>query len=184
MNLPIMCIALVAGGVDVGWERRPEGGMEYIIQLDPQTLELLRAGEAIQSDIPPAAGEVRSYRIVVGAKQLARETPPAGFSVPKLPEPKGQPPTAPFALPPDPAGKPLPGCPTAFVEPADAAPKPEPKTVAGDQPEQAAKPWLPLTFTLFGLFASLGANVYLGWIAWELRQRFRAKQALLETAER
>jgi hypothetical protein len=183
MNSLVMCIALATAGIDVGWERRPEGGVKYIIQLDPQTLELLRTGEAIQSDIPPAAGEVRSYRIVVGAKQLARETPPAQFPVPKLPEPKEPPPVAPFPLTPDPGGKPIAERPAACVESVGATNKPEPKTPAEVQSDQPTKPWLPLTFTLFGLFASLGANVYLGWIAWELRQRFRTGLPLVQTAE-
>ena len=42
-------------------------------------------------------------------------------------------------------------------------------STSGDRPT----PWLPLTFTLFALFASLGGNLYLGWITWELRNRFR-----------
>ena len=42
-------------------------------------------------------------------------------------------------------------------------------SASGNQPT----PWLPLTFTLFALFASLGGNLYLGWITWELRNRFR-----------
>lgn len=149
--------------------------MEYIIQLNPQTLDSLRAGETIQSDITPEAGDVRSFRIIVGDKQLARETPPVQFPAPKLPEPKERPPVAPFALTPDPAGKPLSNRQTAFVEPSAAADKSEPKPAPETQPQGPAKPWLPLTCSLFGLFASLGANVYLGWITWELRQRFRAK---------
>ena len=70
-------VATAVVGIDVGWQRLPEGGMQYIIQLDPHTLESLRGGEAIESDIPPSAGEVRSYRIIVGKERLPRETPPA-----------------------------------------------------------------------------------------------------------
>jgi hypothetical protein len=35
------------------------------------------------------------------------------------------------------------------------------------------KPWLPFTLTLCALFASLGGNLYLGWITWDIRNRFR-----------
>ena len=35
------------------------------------------------------------------------------------------------------------------------------------------KPWLPFTLTLCALFASLGGNLYLGWISWDIRNRFR-----------
>jgi hypothetical protein len=41
--------------------------------------------------------------------------------------------------------------------------------------EQAApKPWALFTVTLFALFASLGGNFYLGWMNWDMRQRFRS----------
>jgi hypothetical protein len=40
--------------------------------------------------------------------------------------------------------------------------------------EDAAKPWLPLTFTAMLLFASIGLNFYLGWIAQGIYQRYRA----------
>ena len=120
----LICFAAAAMGIDVGWQRLPEGGMQYIIQLDPQTLDALRDGQPIQSDIPSDAGEIRSYRIVMGA----------GMSKP----------------------------------PREAPPPPAPVTPA---PVEPAKPWLPLTLTLLGLFASLGANAFLGWIAWGFRRR-------------
>lgn len=168
-----MCIAATAVGVEVGWQRMPEGGMEYIIHLDPQTLELLRAGETFRSDIMPDAGEVHSYRIVLGTKRPPRETPPAK---PKSDDPTQSRSAAPQTLPPDPRGKPFPERTAAFEESKDAAatvespPQPPPSP---SQPTPPAKPWLPLTLTLFALFASLGANVFLGWIAWDFRQRCR-----------
>ena len=45
-------VATASAGINAGWERLPEGGMEYIIQLDPQTLEKLRVGTAIQASPP------------------------------------------------------------------------------------------------------------------------------------
>ena len=166
----MLCVAAAAVGIDYGWERRTEGGVEYIIQLDPQTLDAMRAGEPIGSDIRPEAGEVRSLRIVVGAKPLPRETPDRQESQP----------TAPHALPPDPGGKPLSERPAIFVEPQDtaAAGTPQPNPTPEAQPEKPAAPWLPLTFTLFGLFASLGANVYLGWIVRDCRQRLVLRNAV------
>ena len=152
------CIAAAAIGVDVGWQRLPEGGMEYIIQIEPQTLDALRAGQPIQSDIPAGVGDIRSYRIVVGSKKAL---------------PRDEAPTPPRKLTPDPAVKPLGNQPAAFVESnstAPAAKSPAPGPAVTD-PEKSPTPWLPLTFTLFGLFASLGGNFYLGWIAWEMRKR-------------
>jgi hypothetical protein len=68
----------------------------------------------------------------------------------------------------------LSGRPVVFEQPDALAAQQQPKAATQSSPEQPAKPWLPLTFTLFGLFASLGANVFLGWIAWDSRQRCRA----------
>ncbi len=73
MNALLISIAVATLGIDYGWQRLPEGGMQYIIQLNPQALEALRAGQPIESDIPAGAGEVRSYRIIVGKEQLPHE---------------------------------------------------------------------------------------------------------------
>jgi hypothetical protein len=128
MNTLLVCVAAVAFGFDVGWERLPSGGMEYVIQLDAARIEALRGGQPIGSDIPAAAGEIRAFRIVMGPGKLKRETP--------LPKPA------------PPPAKPTP------VEPPPAAPY--------------SPPW---TLTILGLFASLGANAFLGWIAWGFRRR-------------
>jgi hypothetical protein len=61
-----------------------------------------------------------------------------------------------------------PSAPPVTASPARSAAAGSSST-SGDRPT----PWLPLTFTLFALFASLGGNLYLGWITWELRNRFR-----------
>ena len=63
-------------GIDVGWQPTPDGGVEYIIQIPPQAIESLRAGEAIESDVPPEVlREMRTFRIVVGNKTLPRTLP-------------------------------------------------------------------------------------------------------------
>ena len=184
MNTLMICIAAATMGFDYGWQRLPEGGMQYIIQLDPQTLELLRAGEPIQSDIPPSAGDIRSYRIVVGTQKLPRDIPPVESPVTQKPvEPKPADANeaqlgTPHALPSNPTGKLFPEQPAIFVQPKDAAPadKLQAKTAAEDETGKPGKPWLPLTFTLLGLVASLSANAYLGWIVVDLRQRWRTMQ--------
>jgi hypothetical protein len=174
----MLCVAASAVGIDAGWQRMPDGGgMEYIIQLDPQSLETLRSGEVIQSDVPPSAGDVRSYRIIVGTKQLPHETPPAPepkAAEPKNPEQHAPTPAAPQTLAANPGGKPLGGSAASFEVLSDAAGNPSLKVPMEAPPEKPSKPWLPLTFTLFGLFASLGANVYLVWIAWDSRRQYLA----------
>lgn len=147
MNL-LIYVAAASLGIQTGWERlpEPEEGMEYIIQLDPASLEALRDGQVIRSDIPSAAGEIRSYRILVGKDKLKRENPPLKLAPPPLPVEKPA------------ASKP-------------AAPKPDTQP----NPETPTKPWLPLMLTLLALFASIGANVFLGWIAWGLRKRCQSE---------
>ena len=68
-------IAAAAFGSDVGWQPLPEGGTEYIIQLNPYELNVLRRHLPLQSDVPRSAGEVRAYRIVVGNDILPRLAP-------------------------------------------------------------------------------------------------------------
>lgn len=97
-----------------------------------------------------------------------------------------QPPPQPFD--PERAAEPLLNQQISYAEPAESI-------TTGTQPERAvstqpdtldastgpvsnpvppAKPWLPLALALFGLFGSLGGNVYLGWIAWGARRRYQA----------
>jgi len=77
------CLVTAALGYDVGWQPLPDGGMEYIIQIEPHLLEMLKSGEQLVSDIPPNLRGVRSYRITVGTAKLPREG--------ELPEPEPPP---------------------------------------------------------------------------------------------
>ena len=76
------------------------------------------------------------------------------------------------------------GLPHSLREPAAS----QPISDKSDKPAQAnqqtpptdiplrttpSRPWLPLSFALLGLFASIGSNVYLGWIAWGVHARYR-----------
>jgi len=190
----MICVAVVMLGIDVGWQRLPDGGLEYIIQIQPHILETLKAGSPIASDIPPHLRDVRSYRIVVGTASLPRES---------LPETATRRHTDPFSL--SPGG--LTGKPATSASPSDSGPghipgklfsdptvKPlkerqatyvegtgggkETKKTESDAEKssdaESSKPWLPLTLALAGLFGSLGGNLYLGWIHWGTRSRYRA----------
>jgi hypothetical protein len=150
----VLCFCTAVVGIDVGWQPLQEGGMEYSIQLDPQSLETLKAGEPIESDIPPGAGDVRSIKFFFGTEKPRRISPPAksnqsppvstagGARMPnsnlpeiqdssavKLPNQQGATPdqTTPFprTLKPDPAVKPLTARSAAFVEPAEGTAKSE-----------------------------------------------------------
>jgi hypothetical protein len=73
----IVCLAAAVVGVDVGWVRLPEGGLQYQIQIAPEAVEALKSGQAIESDIPRNVKDIREYRITVGREKLKQETPPA-----------------------------------------------------------------------------------------------------------
>jgi hypothetical protein len=188
----IVCIAAVMLGIDAGWRPLPEGGVEYLIQIEPQLLETLESGDPIQSDIPPHVKNVRAYKITVGTDELPRELPPPADvdspgSTAAMPD---KPPAVPKRIQPDPAGEPIIAQQAAHLEQTETTPQPESKpgkvgwgadpahATADQQPQEEEgepdKPWLPLTLILFGLFASLGGNVFLGWITWDTRSRYRA----------
>jgi hypothetical protein len=87
MNPILILIATSAFGMDVGWEPLPEGGHEYTIELDPQVLEQLGAGEEVVGKVPPDI-DVRSYRIFVGTEKLVRHGGnPRQVARPATPEP-------------------------------------------------------------------------------------------------
>ncbi len=65
-----------AVGVDTGWQPHEAGGLEYIIQIEPELLAALREGESLTSEIPAHVEGVRRYRIVVGNKPLPKISPP------------------------------------------------------------------------------------------------------------
>jgi len=150
----LICFCTAVVGINVGWQPLQEGGMEYVIQLDIQSLEALKAGEPILSDIPPDAGDVRSFKFYLGADKPPRISPPSksiqsppasaaeGARMPtsnlpeiqdgsavKLPNQQAAAPgqTNPFprTLIPDPAVKPLTARSAAFNEPADGTAKSE-----------------------------------------------------------
>lgn len=59
-------------GVDAGWQPISDHEMEYIIQIEPELLETLKAGKPLTSEIPAHLYGVRRYRIVVGRESLPR----------------------------------------------------------------------------------------------------------------
>lgn len=72
-------VATLTLGVDTGWQPAPEGGVEYIIQIDPLLLRSLSADEPITSEVPEVLGPVRRFRVQLGTGPLphvAPEPPP------------------------------------------------------------------------------------------------------------
>lgn len=113
-------VAMSVVSIDVGWQPLPDGGFEYIIQIEPEVLETMKAGQDISSQLPPSLRGVRNYRITVGNAPLPHE---------------GEPPPAPPAEPPAAA-------PRSAVRPGDVAAAP--RSASGAQalpgPDQGALP--------------------------------------------
>jgi hypothetical protein len=174
IRVPLL-IAAAAFGSDVGWRPLPEGGTEYIIQLGPHELDALRRGRPVESDIPRSAGEVRAYRIIFGTAMLPREAPPprSAYRAEAGSRPTyGSP--ASLAKPQEKARTAAPAARVAAAGSSGSAATTAGQANRGGRPSaEPAKPWLWLSVTLLGLFASLGSNVYLGWIALDLWRRCR-----------
>lgn len=76
MNALVILAATAIVGVDVGWQPLSDGGVEYIIQIEPQLLDTLAKDHDLSSDLP-AGLDVRRFRITVGTAQLPRIMPSA-----------------------------------------------------------------------------------------------------------
>jgi hypothetical protein len=168
-------IVMIVVGVDLGWQPRPQKGTEYVIQVDPGTLESLKqSGEAAQSEIPAEAQDIHAsrIRIVVGKQPLPRELPAKMAEKPPAPAAEKSPPPPPL----DPASKPLTANRTAVVEPTAEGATPQAKPPA-DKPAASAesqKPGLFFWAMVLGLSGSVTANVYLGWLFVDARRRIGA----------
>ena len=86
----ISLLIAVVIGVDVGWQPTEEGDLEYIIQISPEQVRSLRAGDEIEVGVRPMLRSVRRYRIIVGNQPLPRQTarpatgapPPDAIAIP------------------------------------------------------------------------------------------------------
>jgi hypothetical protein len=73
---------------------------------------------------------------------------------------------------------------------ANTAPLPAPQinpastTKAASDAAAAESRWMPLMFTVFALFLSIGGNLYLGWTAAEFYSRYRLATERLRSAGR
>jgi hypothetical protein len=79
MTPTLTCLALAfVGGVDYGYRPWPKGGTEFIIQIDPATLQTLQPGDPFSLDLSPEARQARPshFTITLGNEQLPRILPP------------------------------------------------------------------------------------------------------------
>ncbi len=80
----IVCLAAVLLGVDARWPSLPDGGLQYVIQIEPYALDRRESGanEAIRSYVPPYVKDVRAYQIVMGTQRSAKNAPTANVRSP------------------------------------------------------------------------------------------------------
>jgi hypothetical protein len=72
----LVCLSAAMLGVDYGWQPLADGGVEYIIQIEPQMLDSLQDGKGLTSALPASARNIRRYRIVVGSGELPHHGEP------------------------------------------------------------------------------------------------------------
>lgn len=205
----LICLAAAVLGIDVGWQRMPEGGLQYLIQIKPEMLDTLKAGEPIESDIPPTLRDIRGYRITVGNRTLPRDTPIAAGS----PQPPasgefrfggsagqsiavGPPSATPYPTSPAPSqfmpmprtlspepGKPLAEQPASFVQSSATAVLPNPAKTdakAAAAPATDDKANRLWSYLTGSLVALCGSLAWNGYLLWMLREARRRYRSMLD----
>jgi hypothetical protein len=74
----ILLLAASTSAGDFGWQKRDEGGMEYLIQIPPDAVDVLRSGDPLIRDVPSDLREhLRGFRVTIGTAVLPRDEIPA-----------------------------------------------------------------------------------------------------------
>lgn len=186
MLSPIWAMVLCTAGVDVGWQPVDSGGLEYVIQLDADSLDILASGREFISEVPVQLGAVSRCRLKVGVGPVPRKLPaqsPASETIVKAPAksagdavkqvehrddtPPADGPRALASLSTEPGRLP--------EGPAEPLPAEAPMTT----PKQSS--WVTLILALVMLFASVAANAFLSWLVVSQRNRYRALTARIRS---
>ncbi|HWC89166.1 MAG TPA: hypothetical protein VG433_05915 [Pirellulales bacterium] len=83
MTSATLLTAILTLGVHWGWQPVAGGGIEYIIRIDPFTVDSMRQGHDVFSDLPPSLPAIRSYRVTVSDKPVPHEGEPPPAAQPK-----------------------------------------------------------------------------------------------------
>ena len=202
MSPTLTCLALALVGVDLGYQPAPNGGEQFIIQINPNTLQAIRPGDRYEIDVPREAQDSRPthFTVSLGNETLPRKLPVAATAPPAtapivtaspvmpavaaVPAPSlgSQPGNNPLGVPP-PATYALKSS-VAHVKPLLNPGNSASGTASsansifgglapvngGSNSGQPDKPWLGMCLFVIALAAS---NVYVGWLFWDARQRYR-----------
>ena len=77
--LVFLSSAVTAQAVHMGWQVLPDGGIEYLVQVEPDLLDsFIRDGGCASSELPPTLRDIRSIRILVGNEKLPNQDNLAG----------------------------------------------------------------------------------------------------------
>jgi hypothetical protein len=146
MNAILGLIVPALLGVDFGWERRADGTIEYIVQVDPESFtEMQKTGQSISSALPHSLRDkVSDLSFRVGRDKLPNQNtlPP---DVPSLPTSTPAAPLAapalPSNLPPNPFNTSPPPTFDAVAAPVAPVPTPTPQYMTnGYQPSGSFAP--------------------------------------------
>ena len=189
MSPTLTCLALALVGVDLGYQPASNGGTEFIIQISPATLQVLRPGDPIEVDVPREAQGLRPslFRIATGNEQLPHVVSGALLNAPTAAPIVQASPVMPAMATAPTSSSAIPS-PSSLVQakPTVAHTRPlldaNPATTAGSKswglaplnpnggPSQLDRPWLGMWLFVIALVAS---NVYVAWLFWDARQRYR-----------
>jgi hypothetical protein len=177
--LAILLVPAAARAVQFGWQPIPEGGVEYIVQVEPELLDAFRQG-GFSSDIPESMQRnLRRIRITVGNAKLPNQGDIFGPKENSANTPAGPvtsaEPTPTLAPPPEP--QPTERNTPPLLSPTAAAPLPEsrestfskldlppPPDSSDSQPKsattvsEAPRPLSSLPFFQSGQVTKIGAN--------------------------
>ena len=74
-------------GVDFGYDVNAQGELEYVVQIEPEMLETLKAGEKITLGHPPDVDRIQVFCLRVGTDELSKVVP-ASYQKPVSDAPK------------------------------------------------------------------------------------------------
>jgi hypothetical protein len=70
MNAWVLALLPAVIGVDYGWERKPDGSIVYIIQVEPEAVESMKTGAELVGALPPELRNITNYKIRLGRDLL------------------------------------------------------------------------------------------------------------------
>ena len=82
----VVCLAVMLLGIDARWPPLPDGGVQFVVQIEPHLLDRLTVGtlEPILSYVPTYVTDVRVFQITAGTQRLAKDAPAANLQSPIL----------------------------------------------------------------------------------------------------